>query len=192
MHPSFRYGMMTAILIGWITYYPYVVLNGYFESSAFLPFHLCNIMELLIFFSLWTRNEKILDIIVYPLILGPIAALSHPLGTFELGGVFATYFVYYHVLLMLTGMYFLYRTNFKTSSKRILNGALFVFTCDGIAFIVNTLTDGNYMFIGDTAGYPPIAYYSFLFLLVWILLAVFHLVIHFISTKTTMTIKESI
>lgn len=192
MNPYFRIGMMMAILMGWISYYPYIILNGYFKSSSFLPFHLCNIMEVLIFIALGMKKEKILDIIIYPLILGPTVALSYPLGTFELGGVFSAYFVYYHVLLLLTGIYYLYHTSFKTSPTRIIKGALFVFTCDCIALIINTLTDGNYMFIGETAGYPPIAYYSTLFLLVWMLLASFHLLIQFISTKTRISIKESI
>lgn len=191
MNSIFRFSIIAAVIMGWIGYYSYVFINGFYDSSVFLPFHLCNIMEILIVVALWTKNYKILDIIVYPLILGPVVALSHPLGTFELGGIFSFYFVYYHVLLLTTGIAYLFMTKFKTSYVRIFHGALFVFSCDVIAFIVNSLTGGNYMFIGETAGYPPLAYYSSLFVLVWLFLICFHLLIKLIGTKHSAVVKGS-
>lgn len=191
MNSIFRFSIITAVITGWIGYYSYLFINNLYDSSVFLPFHLCNIMEVLIVVALWTKNYKILDIIVYPLILGPVVALSHPLGTFELGGIFSFYFIYYHVLLLTTGITYLVSTHFKTSYVRVVHGALFVFTCDVIAFIVNSLTGGNYMFIGETAGYPPLVYYSILFVLVWFFLISFHLLIKVIANKRTGVVKSS-
>lgn len=181
MNIKIRASIIIAIVLGWVGFYSYIFATGVFDKSVFLPFHLCNIMEIVIVFALWKNNQRILDIVSYPLVLGPVAALAYPIGTFSMGGIFAVYFVYYHLLLLLTGVLYLRSIRFQTKRIHIFQGAIFIFSCDVVAAVVNALTGGNYMFIGETGGYPALYYYPTLFLLVWIFLLGFHGLIKIIA-----------
>jgi uncharacterized membrane protein YwaF len=169
--------MVTAICTGWLLYYPYIILNKSFEAALHLPFHLCSLMEIAVLYACLKNNTKLLEIIAYPLVIGPVLALSFPTGTFDLGGWHTAYFLYYHILLLSSGVYIILKKRFSFSRSAIWKAALFIFAGDCVAFLVNMVTGGNYMFIGDPVVYPAEVYYPLLFLLVWVFLGGFHLLV---------------
>ncbi|MFC0189662.1 YwaF family protein [Fictibacillus aquaticus] len=177
MNKFFRIGMITAICSGWLLYYPYIIFNKTFDAALHLPFHLCSLMEIAVLYACLKNNTKVLEIIAYPLVIGPALALSFPTGTFDLGGWHTAYFIYYHALLITSGVYIILKKRFSFSRSAIWKAALFIFAGDCVAVWVNMLTGGNYMFIGDPVVYPAIVYYPLLFVLVWVFLAGFHFLV---------------
>jgi hypothetical protein len=176
MNVYFRKVMVVAILLGWISFGYEVFAKGIFDPAVSLPFELCNIMQITICYALWKNKENLIHMISFPLVLGPIIALSHPVGLYDLGGYFSFYFVYYHVTLIVTGIYALYLKKGHTNWKQVRDSGVFMFCCSLLATIVNVITNGNYMFIGQPMfGMTHVSFYVVLFVVSWFGLSLFHL-----------------
>jgi hypothetical protein len=179
MNVYFRKIMMVAILLGWISFGYEVFAEGIFDPAVSLPFELCNIMQMTIFYAFWKNKENLVHMIAFPLVLGPVIALSHPVGLYDLGGYFSFYFVYYHLTLIVTGLYALYLKKGRTNWEQVLSSGAFMFSCSIVATIVNIITKGNYMFIGQPMfGMTHVSFYLVLFVVAWTGLSLFHLLLN--------------
>src|SRR3954470_15344268 len=105
MNKRIRYFLATNILIGWGVFYTKVVLDEKFLVDEHLPFELCNLMQMIILYVVITNKVELLDKIMYPSILGPIAALIYPFGIADDGPFYLVYFLYYHFTLIFVGIY---------------------------------------------------------------------------------------
>lgn len=180
MNKYFRYTMMTGILAGFVFFYWNIFSQDLFTSARFLPLELCNLMSMVMFVAFATNRKEYLSMIMYPLILGPIAAFCAPFGLFQMGGEFRVYFFYYHIMLMVGGLYSLYISGFKTSWKQVVYAVVFMFGCSLLAAYVNTVTGGNYMFLREFVFTNFWKNYALLFAMTWVGLLTFHGVVHLV------------
>jgi len=194
----FRKIMIVAIIMGWITYTFAIFAENKFVWSLSLPFQLCNMMQLTALIAYIRNDTRLLGIIVYPLMLGPLIAFSFPEGIYNWGGFFAFYFVYYHVTLVVSSLCYLYIHKCKTSWKQVVYAICFICVCAGIASIVNKVTNGNYMFIGKPIILTSDYFYYAFFAAMCITLIGYHLLIkgisytiHTYNWKTFLTPKEN-
>lgn len=162
MHNVFRLTMMSSIVGSWVLFYPWLFLRGSFTPDIFLPFELCNMMQMVIVLACWKNRPQWLQRIMYPLILGPIVAFSFPFGLFQMGGWFTVYFMFYHITLLVTGCYALYCAKGKVTNTHIHSAIGFMMICGMIAGTANAVTGGNYMFLNGF--FHPSILFNFLLL----------------------------
>jgi hypothetical integral membrane protein (TIGR02206 family) len=179
MKMEMRYFLFGAIFFGWIAFYTKVFLDGQFQIRFHLPFELCNFMQVIILYAVVTKRMKVLDMIMYPAILGPIAALLYPFGIASLGVFYLCYFVFYHCTLIYVGVYRLVQRKAEVKKGDLLNSIIFMSVSAVFAFLANTVTGGNYMFISKAIFTPPgdFNYQMFLILFALICLSSFHFII---------------
>jgi len=149
MHKVFRFTMLSGILGSWALFYPWLFLRGSFTPDVFLPFELCNMMQIVIVVACWKNRPQWLQHIMYPLILGPIVAFSFPFGLFQMGGWFTVYFMFYHTTLLVTGCYVLYHVKGNVTKTQVRSAVGFMMICSVLAGTANIATGGNYMFLNS-------------------------------------------
>ena len=177
MNKQIRYFLVANILIGWGVFYTKVVLDDKFRMDFHLPFELCNLMQMIILYAVITNKAKLLDKIMYPSILGPIAALIYPFGIADDGPFYLFYFLYYHFTLIFVGIYRLVQRKGAVIARDLTHSIAFMVVSAMIASFVNLVTDGNYMFISKSIFITPINYQLFLVLFTLACLCLFHFAI---------------
>jgi hypothetical protein len=133
------------------TYTYAIFAENKFVLSLSLPFQLCNMMQ-----------------------LTALVAYSFPEGIYSWGGFFSFYFIYYHATLIISSFYYLYINKCKTSWKQVVYAIVFICVCASIAAVVNTLTNGNYMFIGKPIIITSDLFYYAFFAVMCTTLVLFH------------------
>ena len=177
MNKQVRYFLVANILIGWVVFYTKVNLDGKFRVDSHLPFELCNLMQIVILYAVITNKTKLLDKIMYPAILGPVAALIYPFGIADDGQFYLTYFLYYHLTLIFVGVYRVIQRKGDVRLKDLTHSILFMLVAAVIASFVNLTTGGNYMFIAESIFATPFNYQLSLVLLTLTGLSLFHFAI---------------
>lgn len=177
MNKRIRYFLATNILIGWGVFYTKVVLDEKFLVDEHLPFELCNLMQMIILYVVITNKVELLDKIMYPSILGPIAALIYPFGIADDGPFYLVYFLYYHFTLIFVGIYRLVQRKGAVNARDLTHSIAFMVVSAMIASLVNFVTGGNYMFISESIFITPINYQLFLVLFTLACLCLFHFAI---------------
>jgi uncharacterized membrane protein YwaF len=188
MNKQMRYSLIVAIVMGWILFYSKVVIDGQFRMDFYLPAELCNMMQFMIVFAVMTNKVKILDMLIYPSILGPVAALTHPFGIATFGPFYLCYFLFYHLTLVFVGVYRLIQRKGNMNTSDLTHSIAFMTICALIATIVNLLTGGNYMFIAKAIFQTPINYQVFLVLFTIGCVSAFHLII--VMSRSLVTIGK--
>ncbi|MBM7652521.1 TMEM164 family acyltransferase [Neobacillus cucumis] len=179
MNKQLRIFLFTAILLGWVLFYTKVMWDGQFRMDFHLPFELCNFMQMWILYAVVTNRIKLLDMIMYPAILGPIAALSYPFGIASIGTFYLCYFMFYHLTLIFVGLFRLVQRKANVHKNDLFHSIIFMIVSAVFAFIANTFTGGNYMFLSKRIFPTPgdFNYQIFLILFTLACLCSFHFTI---------------
>jgi hypothetical integral membrane protein (TIGR02206 family) len=164
-----------------IFYHFWLYSGGNWDITYTLPFQLCSISLILSLILLITNSRLIATILYFIGGIGAFAALLTP--ELFLGFPHFRYFQFFitHMVIIWTALYYVWVKDFYPEKKSIWVAFLFLNGCSFVAFWVNRLTGGNYMFLAqkpenasliDFLG--PYPYYIFLLeglalLLFWIL-----------------------
>jgi uncharacterized membrane protein YwaF len=179
MNKQVRFFLFTAIFGGWIIFYTKVLFDGIFEVDFHLPLELCNFMQLLILYAVIKNKAKVLDMLIYPAILGPIAALIYPFGVASFGPFYLVYFIFYHVTLIFIGVYRLAQRKAGVNINDLFRSLMFMSVSAIFASTANAVTGGNYMFLSEEIFPTPINYQVFLILFALLGITSFHFAIVF-------------
>lgn len=130
-----------------IMYHFWLFKDGYWNISFTLPLQLCSLSLILCLILLLTRAKIIFQIVYFIGITGAFMAILTP--ELFLGFPHFRYFQFFitHMLIIWTCLYFVFVHKYKPTKKGLLTSFLFLNGSAGVAYTVNKLTGGNYMFL---------------------------------------------
>ncbi|MGB0274253.1 MAG: TIGR02206 family membrane protein [Flavobacteriaceae bacterium] len=125
------------------------IMNGYWNISDNLPFHLCGISNLIACFILFIpKNNRLFEFLYYAGILGAIQALLTPqINNFD--GSSYEYFEYYfsHAGILLLPIYMFKNLDYRLTSFSWLKIVLYLNILVIIVMPLNFIIDSNYMYL---------------------------------------------
>ncbi|MBO9129408.1 YwaF family protein [Bacillus sp. 165] len=166
-----RYALVF-ILLGSESFYQFIMIftPGYFAKSNYdvtfdLPLHLCSILLVLSSLALLFHWDRLLEILILPLVGGPMLALLFPFTPEGSPSIRILYYFEYHVLLITVAFFSVWTIRLKLSKDTLAWSSLFVFGVGLLSLWYNPLTGGNYMFTEKMIIFPswfinyPLLYY---------------------------------
>lgn len=144
---SIRLGMFLGLFILEALYHIWLYKDGYWDISFTLPLQLCSISLILCLILLSTKSNVIFQIVFFIGITGAFMAIITP--ELFLGFPHFRYFQFFitHMLIIWTCLYFVFTHQYRPTVKGLCWSFLFLNISATIAFFVNKLTEGNYMFL---------------------------------------------
>jgi len=130
-------------------YHLWLYKDGFWDISFTLPLQLCSISLILCLILLVGKSRIIFQIVYFIGITGATMAIMTP--ELFLGFPHFRYFQFFitHILIVLICLYFLFVHKYRPTGKGFIYSVLFLNFCAGIAFIVNKVVGGNYMFLAN-------------------------------------------
>jgi hypothetical integral membrane protein (TIGR02206 family) len=132
-----------------ILYHFWLVRGGNWDITYTLPFQLCSI-SLIISLILLMTNSRVLATVLYFIGgVGAFAALLTP--ELFLGFPHFRFFQFFitHMVIIWTALYFVWVRGYYPGKMSVWVAFLFLNGCSFVAFWVNRLTGGNYMFLAQ-------------------------------------------
>lgn len=176
-------------------YQSWAIYTGYWKASFDLPFHLCSGLQILsVYVLLSGKHTKMMNFLRYILIVGPMFAILFPFVSPNVP-VHYTYFFIYHILLVLTGVWYFVINKLPVSLKDVFYVVSFIHGMALIASVANFLTGGNYMF--TVKPFLQLAifdknillYYAFAEIVIWVCMGGFYFLIRFFNKKDESQLK---
>jgi len=163
MNQFIRKFVIISIPLSYLAFLIGLYFDGRLTWDYSLPLELCNMTEMMMVIAFWKNDKKLLHLVSYPGIIGGIVALAVRGGSYDINTFFAIYFVFYHGVMLFSGLYSLYLQKFDIKTNHMFKSMAFISICAVFAAIGNTITGGNYMYIGKTVVLTGPLYYVTLF-----------------------------
>lgn len=130
-----------------IVYHIWLIQTDRWELRNSLPLELCSISLLLTIVLLWTGNRLVYQFVFYAGIGGAIQAMITPVLDMNYPHFRYFHFFYTHAGIILTALYFTWVKGYRPTFKGILTTMLALNILLPFVFWINSLVDGNYMFL---------------------------------------------
>lgn len=130
-----------------IVYHIWLIQTDRWELRNSLPLELCSISLLLTIVLLWTGNRFVYQFVFYAGIGGAIQAMITPVLDMNYPHFRYFHFFYTHAGIILTALYFTWVKGYRPTFKGILTTMLALNILLPFVFWINSLVDGNYMFL---------------------------------------------
>ncbi len=130
-----------------ILYHIWLIQTDRWELRNSLPLELCSISLLLTIVLLWTGNRLVYQFVFYAGIGGAIQAMITPVLDMNYPHFRYFHFFYTHAGIILTALYFTWVKGYRPTFKGILTTMLALNILLPFVFWINSLVDGNYMFL---------------------------------------------
>lgn len=130
-----------------ILYHIWLIQTDRWELRNSLPLELCSISLLLTIVLLWTGNRLVYQFVFYAGIGGAIQATITPVLDMNYPHFRYFHFFYTHAGIILTALYFTWVKGYRPTFKGILTTMLALNIMLPFVFWINSLVDGNYMFL---------------------------------------------
>ena len=130
-----------------IVYHIWLIQTDRWELRNSLPLELCSISLLLTIVLLWTGNRLVYQFVFYAGIGGAIQAMITPVLDMNYPHFRYFHFFYTHAGIILTALYFTWVKGYRPTFKGILATMLALNIFLPFVFWINSLVDGNYMFL---------------------------------------------
>ncbi|WP_240949755.1 TIGR02206 family membrane protein [Psychrobacillus sp. BL-248-WT-3] len=130
-----------------IVYHIWLIQTDRWELRNSLPLELCSISLLLTIVLLWTGNRFVYQFVFYAGIGGAIQAMITPVLDMNYPHFRYFHFFYTHAGIILTALYFTWVKGYRPTFKGILATMLALNILLPFVFWINSLVDGNYMFL---------------------------------------------
>ncbi|WP_336770050.1 TIGR02206 family membrane protein [Bacillus bombysepticus] len=153
---AIRIGMAIFLLGCESLYQIFTFLSGNYDVTFDLPLHLCSVMVILAGLALLFNWEKVLHVLVLPLVGGPILALLMPFTPDNSPLIRDIYYFGYHICLISVAMFMVWVNRIQLSKTMIIKSGIFTLILGLVSLWYNDLTGGNYVFTVE-----PIAFNSF-------------------------------
>ncbi|MBP2240278.1 putative integral membrane protein (TIGR02206 family) [Cytobacillus eiseniae] len=144
---AFRSAMFMIMFLLETMYHIWLIKDGYWNLSFTLPLQLCSLSLLLCLILLVTKSQIIFQIVYFIGIIGAFMAILTP--ELFLGFPHFRYFQFFitHLFIIWTCLYFVFVHTYRPTRRGMITSFLFLNGSAIVAFMVNKLTDGNYMFL---------------------------------------------
>lgn len=136
-----------SLLVIDILYHIWLLQTDRWELRNSLPLELCSISLLLTILLLWTGNRFIYQFVFFAGIGGAIQAMLTPVLDMNYPHFRYFHFFYTHAGIILTALYFTWVKGYRPTFKGILTTMLALNILLPFVFWINSLVDGNYMFL---------------------------------------------
>jgi hypothetical integral membrane protein (TIGR02206 family) len=130
-----------------VLYHVWLINTGRWNISDSLPLELCSISLLVTIILLWTGNKYLIDFVFFAGIGGAIQAIATPDLDLSFPHFRFFHFFYTHIGIIVTAIYFTWIKGYRPTFKGIIKTMIALNILLPIIFIVNTFSDGNYMFL---------------------------------------------
>lgn len=135
------------LVIADIGYYLWLIFTDRWNIQDSLPLELCSISLVLAVILLWTGNRHLYDIVFYAGIGGALQAIITPVLDIDFPHFRYFHFFFTHIGIIVTALYFTWVKDYRPTFKGILKTLLILNLLLPGIFIINRLTEGNYMFL---------------------------------------------
>jgi hypothetical integral membrane protein (TIGR02206 family) len=132
-----------------LLYHIWLYRGGFWDVSFTLPLQLCSISLILSLILLLTNSRWLASVLYFIGVIGAFAALLTP--ELFLGFPHFRYFQFFitHMLIIWTALYYVWVHHFYPNKRSIWYALIFLNSCAFIAFWVNRISGGNYMFLAE-------------------------------------------
>lgn len=144
-----RFLMFTSLFVLESLYHVWLMMDGYWDVSFTLPLQLCSISLILCLILILTRSMFFFQIVFFIGITGAAMAVITP--ELFLGFPHFRYFQFFitHIVIIWTCLYFFFVHHYKPNGKGLITSFIFLNVGACLAYAVNRLTGGNYMFLAS-------------------------------------------
>ncbi|MFY3790157.1 TIGR02206 family membrane protein [Ureibacillus sp. MALMAid1270] len=146
-----RWVFVTVILFFEIGYHTWLLSNNLWDPSHALPLQLCSVSIILCIVLLITNNKLVFEIVYFIGIAGAIQAILTPELFYNFPHFRFFHFFVNHSLIIWTCLFYVWTMRYRIQLSSIFKSLVFLQIVAFIAFIANSITGGNYMFL---AGKP--------------------------------------
>lgn len=136
-----------SLLIMELLYYVWMYGTGRWDVGNSLPLELCSISLMLAIILLWTGNKLLYDFVFFAGIGGALQALATPVLDLSFPHFRYFHFFYTHAGIILTALYFTWIKGYRPTFKGIIKAMAMLNGVAAFVFVVNLITEGNYMFL---------------------------------------------
>ncbi|MEK4520802.1 TIGR02206 family membrane protein [Psychrobacillus sp. FSL W7-1457] len=136
-----------SLLVMDILYHIWLIQTDRWELRNSLPLELCSISLLLTIVLLWTGNRLVYQFVFFAGIGGAIQAMITPVLDMNYPHFRYFHFFYTHAGIILAAFYFTWVKGYRPTFKGILTTMLALNILLPFVFWINSLVDGNYMFL---------------------------------------------
>lgn len=132
-----------------LLYHFWLYNGGNWDITYTLPFQLCSISLILSLILILTNSRLLAHLLYFIGGVGAFAALLTP--ELFLGFPHFRFFQFFitHMVIIWTALYYVWVKGFYPGKKSVWVAFLFLNGCSFVAFWVNRLTGGNYMFLAQ-------------------------------------------
>ncbi len=142
---------LSVVLFFEIGYHLWLINTSTWDVSHALPLQLCSISLILCIFLLITKNKVIFEIVYFIGIAGAIQAIFTPELFFNFPHLRFFHFFVNHSLIIWIILFFVWSKGYTVTFSSVFKSLAFLQAVALIAFLINIITGGNYMFL---AGKP--------------------------------------
>ena len=136
-----------SLLVMELLYHAWMYKTGMWNVDNSLPLELCSISLLLAIALLWTGNKLLYNFVFFVGIGGALQALATPVLDLSFPHFRYFHFFYTHGGIILTALYFTWVKGYHPTFKGIIKAMAMLNGVAAFVFIVNLVTEGNYMFL---------------------------------------------
>ena len=146
-----RWTLFTILVSSEISYQTWGIVNGAWNPREFLPFQLCSLAGILTMLALLTRNEKLIQIILFIGIVPSFLAVVTP----ELHHGYPQFrfwqFFIHHLVLSWACLLLVITSKLKITFMKTIESYIYLLIYAGITgFIINPLLNANFLFLART------------------------------------------
>lgn len=136
-----------SLLVMEILYHVWMIRIDRWSLSDSLPLELCSISLLLAIVLLWTGNKNLYIFVFFAGIGGAIQAMATPVLDVGFPHFRYFHFFYTHIGIIITALYFTWIKGFRPTFSGVIKTMIALNVLLPLLFLVNRLTNGNYMFL---------------------------------------------
>lgn len=140
-------GIALSLLFFELIFHIWLVASGYWDANDSIPIELCSISLMLTIILLLTRRKLIYELLLFTALLGATQALITPVLYYDFPHFRFIYFFYTHIMMIWVALYFTWVKGFRPTIWSVVKVFIFLNVLLPIVMLVNTLVDGNYMFL---------------------------------------------
>lgn len=146
-----RGGLLIILVSSELSYQVWGILNGSWNPREFLPFQLCSLAGILTMLALLTKNEKIIQVILFIGIVPSFLAVVTP----ELYHGYPHFrfwqFFIHHLILSWACIFLVLTSTIKITFKQTIESYFYLLCYAAITgFFINPLFEANFLFLART------------------------------------------
>lgn len=145
---AIRYGIILLLIVSEVSLNVWYVFTDSFDMRYSLPFQLCSISVYLSTIMLFTKKQVLFEIVYFAGIGGALMAILTPELFYSFPHYRFMHFFIAHAAILLACFYMVWVEKRKPTLLSLAKSFVFVNIMAMVAFIVNIVTGGNYMFVG--------------------------------------------